>query len=363
MNSIILSPIGTSVFTKGAYPKEISQYSNRRTLDDLPSGIRGTIDAYIAQTREILLGLSLADARIRSAELNGIIQFYDNKLRERSGDIHYLLPSDTYIGRKACDLIEEYLHCYFEDIRILEISDLQTADCETFQYALSDLTGRIMHLKEGLLPAQKLIFNLTGGFKSILGFLQSLGMFYADETVYVFEFSDSLMRIPALPVKLEPYPFLLRYATVFRRLNNSLRVDEEDYRYIPNSLVLNLFGEPTLSAYGKIVWDSFRKELYSREMLESISPKIVYSARFRDSSRNLIPDAYYRLNRRIDDLSVYLEGSRKNLLRSLDLKKLRVSQGISTHEIDAWADGGAKRIFCHYEADKLVLDVLAEGLH
>ncbi len=363
MNAIILSPVGTSIFTKGDYPREISQFSNARNLEDIPSDRRGIINCYISQTRELLQSLSLEEIKLRSAELNGIIQYYGDDLKKAPSDIHYLLPSDTFVGRQACLLIQEFLQKYFQDICIMEISDLQTSDCDTFQYALSELAGQIMYLKESLLPSQKLIFNLTGGFKSILGFLQSLGMFYADETVYVFEFSKSLLRIPALPLKLEPYAYLWNYASIFRRLDNSLPLESEAYRAIPSSLVLNLFGEPTLSAYGKIVWDSFRKHIYSREMLDSISNKVIFSPEFKKSVVNLNHDRYYHLNCRIDQLSVYLEGTEKKQLKSMDLKKLKVPQRQSTHEFDAWADQDARRIFCHYENDQLILDGLAEALH
>ncbi len=363
MNAIILSPVGTSSFTKGDYPREISQFSNARNLEDIPSDRRKIITGYISQTRELLQSLSLEEVKIRSAELNGIIQYYGNDLNNAPSDIHYLLPSDTFIGKQACLLIQEFLQRYFQDIRIMEIKDLQTSDCDTFQYALSELAGQIMYLKEILLPGQKLIFNLTGGFKAILGFLQSLGMFYADETVYVFEFSKSLLRIPALPVKLEPYEYLWNYASVFRRLDNSLPLESDTYHGIPSSLVLNLFGEPTLSAYGKIVWDSFRKNIYSQEMLDSISAKVVFSSEFNKSVSNLDSDRYYQLNCRIDQLCVYMEGIEKQQLKSMDLKKLRVSHKQSTHELDAWADQDAKRIFCHYENGNLILDTLAEALH
>ncbi len=363
MNSIILSPVGTSIFTKGDYPREISIFSNARCPEDIPSDRRGIITDYIAQTRVLLQSLSLEEMKLRSAELNGIIQYYGDDLKQAPSDIHYLLPSDTFVGRQACLLIQEYLQKHFPDVRIMEISDLQTADCDTFQYALSDLAGQIMYLKESLLPGQKLIFNLTGGFKSILGFLQSLGMFYADETVYVFEFSKSLLRIPALPLKLEPYEYLWKYASVFRRLDNSLHIESNAYHEIPSSLVLDLFGVPTLSAYGKIVWDSFRKQIYSREMLQPICSKISYSQQFYNSVRDLASDRYYLLNCRIDALSVYLEGSDHNHRKSLDLKKLKVPRRQSTHEFDAWADQAARRVFCHYDKEILVLDQLTDGLH
>lgn len=363
MNSIILSPVGTSIFTKGSYPHEISKYSNYRKLEDIPFDRRRIITDYIAQTRDLVLSMSVSDVKIRSAELNGIIQYYQNDLRRARQDVHYLLPSDTYIGKQSCLLVQEYLQQYFSDIRIMEIPDLQTSDCESFQYALSELAGRVMYLRQELRPGQKLIFNLTGGFKSILGFLQSLGMFYADETVYVFEFSDALLRIPALPIKLEPFPYLKDFASVFRRLDQGMPVESKSYHNIPSSLILNLFGEPTLSAYGKIVWDSFRREIYSQELLGSSCNRVSYSQGFTVSVRGLSPDRNYQLNCRIDALCAYLEGGEKKPVSSLDLKKLKVPQGISTHEFDAWADKDAKRVFCHYEGDCLVLDALAAGLH
>lgn len=363
MNSIILSPVGTSIFTKGDYPREISQYSNARTLEDIPPDRRGIICTYIDRTEEMLHTLSMEELQLRSAELNGIVLYYGSVLSNNPSDIHYLLPSDTYIGRKSCQLIETYLRKYFTDVRIMEIKDLQTSDCDTFQYALSELAGQIMWLKESLLPSQRLIFNLTGGFKSILGFLQSLGMFYADETVYVFEFSKYLLRIPALPIKLEPYEHLWNHVSVFRRLDNALPLESCSYAEIPSSLVLKLFGEPTLSAYGKVVWDSFRKQIYSREMLQPISSKLAYTPQFISSVRDLSSDRYYLLNCRIDALCVYLEGSGRKSLKSLDLKKLKIPQGKSTHEFDAWADQSAKRVFCHYENQTLVLDRLADALH
>jgi hypothetical protein len=42
-----------------------------------------------------------------------------------------------------------------------------------------------------------IVFNLTGGFKSIQGWMQTLGMFYADEIVYIFETGKELLPGPA----------------------------------------------------------------------------------------------------------------------------------------------------------------------
>ena len=64
-------------------------------------------------------------------------------------------------------------------------------------------------------------------------------------------------------------------------------------------------------------------------------------------------------------LSVLDEKYQKNILgKELDFKQIKgKAMSPSTHEIDAWSDKDAKRIFGHYEGDAFVLDKLNKGLH
>jgi CRISPR/Cas system-associated protein Csm6 len=62
------------------------------------------------------------------------------------------------------------------------------------------------------------VFNLTGGFKSVQGFLQAISSFYADETIYIFQFSSELLQIPRLPIKLDTQGIIDENLTIFRRL-------------------------------------------------------------------------------------------------------------------------------------------------
>ena len=75
--------------------------------------------------------------------------------------------------------------------------DLRTDSLDSFQMALSDLV-RWCDEEVAVAPyrhSYRVLFNLTGGFKSIQGFLQILAQFYADETVYIFESGDVLLRM------------------------------------------------------------------------------------------------------------------------------------------------------------------------
>lgn len=70
------------------------------------------------------------------------------------------------------------------------------------------------------------------------------------------------------------------------------------------------------------------------------------------------------MNDKLDKLAVYLESDQTKPLKSLDLKPLKGNpKPPSTHEFDAWADRDAKRVYCHFEGETLILDRLDKALH
>ena len=86
----------------------------------------------------------------------------------------------------------------------IRIDDLNTSSLEEFRLGIDELIKWCV----GTLPGYrasgyKIVFNLVGGFKALHGYMQTLGMFYADETVYIFETSRELLSIPRMPVDLE----------------------------------------------------------------------------------------------------------------------------------------------------------------
>ena len=70
------------------------------------------------------------------------------------------------------------------------------------------------------------------------------------------------------------------------------------------------------------------------------------------------------VNNRIDQLSKFLETNGEYKPPSLDFKALKgAGKPPSTHEVDAWNDRDAQRIFGHYESNIFSLDILDVGLH
>jgi hypothetical protein len=266
--------------------------------------------------------------------------------------------SALILGEQTATLVQAWLRDKSFSVDIRRQADLQTADLAGFQSALSDLVKWLAEEMPAWKATHKIVFNLTGGFKSVQGFLQTLAMFYADEAVYVFESGSELLRIPRLPVVLSATEAVRQNLPTVRRLANSLTV--KDISGIPETLLLTLDQESTLSPWGELIWQQTYRDIYREQLWPSPSVKLVYGPKFAKSVEGLAPDRLLLINTRIDQLARYLEGGPN--LGSLDLKPLKSRIENLTHEIDAWSDQDAKRLFGYYEADRFVLAKLDKHL-
>ena len=296
-----------------------------------------------------------------SAELNALIRYYEGQLP--AGDMHVLLITDTWLARQAANLIKEWLLRLNLAVQIQSIEGLQTADFARFQVAMADL---VQWVHKDVLPYSEsgyhIVFNLTGGFKSIQGFLQTLGIFYADEVIYIFETGTELFRLPKIPVKLIPGEVIRENLNLFRRMDLSLPV--RNLEKIPQVMYLQMDHEIMLSDYGELIFNQSKKELYGQQLWPAPCEKLVFSDAFIKSAQHLNKSRLQKVNERIDDLARYLCSGNKANLNRLDFKPIKGNvMGISTHEIDAWADQDARRIYGHFENDAFILDELGKALH
>lgn len=361
----MLSPCGTSVLTNLANDQErklVFKYANAKQLNEIPSEDQAVLMGLIEKANYKIPQADLIEAMKMSAELNGIITYYQRDLKP-NGDYHLLLCTDTWLGQQTAELVKLWLTKTGFTVEIKRQADLQTKDLLAFQCALSDLVKWCEEVVSGYEKSgYKIVFNLTGGFKSVQGFLQTLATFYADETVYIFETSSELLKIPRLPVQLATLPIIEQYIDIFRRLAIGLNVKSSNIHDIPETLLLNIEGEWTLSPWGEIVWQKTKKELYAKTLYSSPSKKIRFADSFLASMKSLSPDRLCLVNEKIDLLTQYLEKGVE--LRSLDFKQVRGNaRPPSTHEMDAWADQDAKRLFGHYEGSVFILDKLDKKLN
>jgi putative CRISPR-associated protein (TIGR02619 family) len=368
--NLIISTCGTSVLTNLADEstrKLVNQYANEHDLSTIPSEHQQALKDLIQKAKEKLLQSDIKTAKRASAELNGILSISKDQTPLDQKDVYVLIHTDTQLGTDAAKLIQAKLESYGVIPQLEPAESLTTRSRQSFDKGLRHLVDWAARTLPGY-RANKyhIIFNLVGGFKSVQGFMQTLGMFYADEIVYIFESGSELLRIPRLPVDLNSaaQEIMRAHARLFRRLAVlGPQPDEENLHNIPESMLERVDDLVDLSPWGKLIWEAFRPELYSQRLLDSPSDRIRFETSFEKDVRNLPKDRYAILNERIDDLMMCLENQVH--LDRLDIKPLKNKDVFwpSTHEADAWADADCRRIFFHYESGVAELDRLIPALH
>lgn len=367
--NFVLSPTGISLLISAAKGEQtkislVNKYANVQAPELVPTEDRQILLGLIEAAKANLQQADLAKIARLSAELNGVIRFYGSQM-EHQRDYHQFLCTDTWLGEAAAQMAATWLQSVTHStVDVYRLKDLQTDDLDCFQSALSELT----RWSEETIPAFRsqeyiIIFNLTGGFKSVQGFLQILANFYADETVYVFERSEHLLRIPRLPIRMVPAAIIREKLPQLRRLALDLPIDI--ISGVPETLLLKIDDQLAgLSTWGKLVWNQVKGQLYSEQLHPSPSIVIGFSDNFERSVRQLTPDRIRLVNERLDQLARCLENQGKYNLSSLDFKELKGKVNLpSTHELDAWADGDARRIYGHFEGNSFILDKLDKALH
>ncbi len=168
------------------------------------------------------------------AEIKTLLELYKIKSKNAKNGLKlevYLITTDTAISKLAADLIEENIG-YFEknisvkDIKVIE--GLQTDDFKEFEgNGINNLFKEINMLfslredkennkkdRETKFNKNNTILNISGGYKALIPYMTIFAQLYGMESVYIYEDSDSLISIPALPVQIdwafaeEFYPYL-----------------------------------------------------------------------------------------------------------------------------------------------------------
>lgn len=364
----VVSLCGTSILTNGAdndLRKILNRYANIRDENDIPEESRKLLEKRFMEVAELLKSLDQKNAHTVSAELNSVTRFYKNQFADGRRDEHLLLCTDTWLGERAALLVSDWLKGRGLNVTVYKQTDLQTGSLEQFQLSLSELVKFLSkQSQEYRNHRYRIIFNLTGGFKSIQGFMQTLAMLYADEALYVFESGSELLRIPRLPIQLDAKEELLKHLPQFRRMRYHLPVNERELIGISEVFLFKMDGKSVLSAWGEVVWDKHIREIYGEKIWPAISSKLEYGPRFLNSVQSLTERRLFEINRKIDFLCRYLEKGGEFNLDSLDFKPLKGNPVPgSTHELDAWHDQDARRLYGHYENEVFVLDKLDKALH
>ena len=284
---LIVSSIGTSLLTQQASQEErsiLTQYSNEKVV---PDDVTAIIEKLRKTAFQQLTSKSVQHIRRASAELNGIFGLYGNNLTQGAADVHILISTDTAQGLATAEVVRKFLIESNLSADIYTPKNLTTKTKAEFSEGIKDLLtwcyDTLTGYEEG---GYEIIFNLTGGFKSLQGFLNTIGMFYADKIVYIFESGEELIQIPRLPVAIDK-------TILFDNLDKFVLLYEggkefvtAEFSNIRESLYDELDGKIYPSLWGNLIWNQVKNKFLSERIIAL--PRIRYADSFVKDFQNIL---------------------------------------------------------------------------
>ncbi|MEG4505006.1 putative CRISPR-associated protein [Microcoleus sp. F6_B4] len=300
MARLVISTVGTSVLTNQIDPEiddnyyerlqQTANYTDNEIQDD--PRIKQIISELKERAEQELYSNDTDKIRKASAELNGIYGLYNEQIEQGISDeqgipdTHLLVTTDTAQGRVSAEVVESFLKSKgLTNISTHAQPGLSTASSDIFVEGMAKLFPFMReNIKKYKDCRYDICFNLVGGFKALQGYFNTIGMFDADEIIYVFEGSNEVIKIPKLPVKVdvekvEPYKVQLAMMDV-----GEIHTSWEEAKKLPQDWVLVDGNEMTLSIWGQLIWNQCKEEIMSGELLKF--PKLEYAGSFKDDYTN-----------------------------------------------------------------------------
>ena len=283
-NRFVLSTVGISMLlnaldqTEGLWRTKFNQAANAARLpDEVEAKVRDVAQRVTGRLR----AGNVAANRLLSAELNGIYGLYNEVFPPAgSGDIHFLVATDTALGRLAAQIICDFLRSKGLTADVYIPAALSTADPLTFSSGMKQLIRWCEETIPGYRSAgYHVVFNLTAAFKSLQGYLNIMGMFYADEMVYIFETGSKLLSIPRLPLQIDVGALRESRVELAMMAQGHVYAVEQVSGVPAGLLDIDESGSAGLSDWGALVWNRVRVELLGADLLPF--PRLQYTDQFR----------------------------------------------------------------------------------
>ncbi len=318
----------------------------------LPAEVAEKAEELAQRASETLRQGDVKENRRLSAELNGLYGLYQDQLSAAQSDMHYLIATDTALGRQAADVICAFLREQGLTVDIYIPPHLSTADPASFSGGIKAL----IHWCEEIIPGYReahyrVIFNLTGAFKSLQGYLNIVGMFYADEMAYIFETGSQLLSIPRLPIQVD-LEALRDYRLELALMAQGHIYPLEAVAGIPEGLLDVDQDDAGLSDWGLLIWNRTRRALLSEALLPF--PRLQYRPTFHKDFKGADPLQKVELQEVLAKVSSLLEshqGDISVLKRDGGLQYGRLT-GQTTRDgrpIDHFRITGSRRVTCTVE--------------
>jgi hypothetical protein len=161
------------------------------------------------------------------------------------------------------------------EVEVYTPEKLSTANTKAFNKGIDDLLDWLhRRVKEYKEKKYEIYFNLVGGFKALQGCMNTIGMFYADKIIYVFEgASSNLITIPRLPITVD-YSRLKDHVSILALLDAGAGLLPSKTQNVPEAMIAEIDGKMTLSNWGQLIWNQCKNDFLSQELQEF--PRLYY---------------------------------------------------------------------------------------
>ncbi len=321
MKKLFLSSVGTSILTNIASKEERSKlYNNSNCIDesDCPDDIKILISNLEIKANKLFeTGYNF---RRFSAELNGIFGFYENT-HHHTEDLHYLITTDTYQGKKCGEIIRNYLVSKNINAQIFTPNELTTRTKYNFEQGIKNLLKWCDETLNGFKNnGYEIIFNLTGSFKSLQGYLNTIAMFYADKIIYIFESEKAeLIEIPKLPVEIDN-SIITEYKEKILLMAAGYNYPILDVSGMPKTIIDEIEGKVFLSVWGELLWNKTKKDILTGALINL--PFLSYSDEFKKLFNSATNDDKVKLQEILSKVAKIL------LENNGDISKLKQDGGL-----------------------------------
>lgn len=135
--------------------------------------------------------------------------------------------------------------------------------------------------------------------------MNTIGMFYADKIVYIFESASELIEIPRLPLKIDQSIFVKNPALFLQHFEGKA-FEKKDFSGIPETLYDELNGEIHPSVWGQLSWNNVKSDVLGKSLTEL--PCLTYTDDFKKDFKETLDNSQkVRLQETLAKISVILQ--------------------------------------------------------
>lgn len=203
-----------------------------------------------------------------SAELNSLI-----KMGLSGDDRVVLISTETIEGKLCAELVARVLRdrklCSSVEVKVID--GLQAQDGRRFQQiGLKNLITYLAQFEHG-----EVVFNPTGGFKSVVPYITLAGMLFNKPVKYIHEFSDDVMTLTNIPLVFDE-DLIFSIEDKLRKIDKESCISKRAWqkgiefgesRF--DCLVEEIDGKITMSSIGHLMWEKFKMD-FSAEVTDEV---------------------------------------------------------------------------------------------